>query len=220
MALVTLAEVKASPYYCAYASCCTATELEIDAQIEGLIIACQAIIENYLGYEIEPTERIDKFEGDYSTSYFTDYTPVIDTPTPTLSYKKLQREFYETTAPSVTGDITEFEIEDAKTGLIRSNILFKENHIYTLTYTSGFEVIPQDLKEAVIMFIINMSQRIDLNNMSNVDVTVDRIQVDKIQTTSFGNGRNIKNIVVKDISDLNSIPIHVLAILRKYKRRY
>lgn len=220
MAYITLQEFKDSPFYCAFASCCTATQPEIDAQITGLILSCQSIIDNYINTTLEETERRDIFEGDNDTSYFLEHIPVLSTPTPTIAYKKLIEEFYESTAPAVTGTITDFEIEDNKTGLIRSNILFKKRYIYTIDYTSGYTVIPEDMKQAMYMFVLNMSQRIDFNNMSNPDVTVDRISIDKIQSTSFGNAKNVKNVVVKNILDLNSIPIHVLSIINKYKVRY
>jgi hypothetical protein len=220
MAYVTLQEFKDSPFYCAYASCCTATDLEIDAQITGLILSCQSIIDNYINTTLEEKERKDIFEGDNSSSYFLEHIPVLADPVPTIAYKKLVEEFYENTAPAVTGTITDFEIEDETTGLIRSNIIFKRKYIYTVEYSSGFEVIPEDMKQAMYMFILNMSQRIDFNNMSNADITVDRISVDKVQSTSFGNAKNVKNIVVKNMLDINSIPLHVLSIINKYKVRY
>jgi len=219
MAYITLQEFKDSPYYCAFASCCTATQPEIDAMITGLILSCQSIVDNYINTTLEVKTRKDIFEGDNDTSYFVEHIPVLADPIPTISYKKLVEEFYENTAQAVVGNITDFEIEDDTTGLIRSNILFKRRYIYTVNYSSGFEIIPKDMKQAMYMFVLNMSQRVDFNNMSNPDITVDRISIDKIQSTSFGNAKNVKNVVVKNILDLNSIPIHVLAIINKYKVR-
>ena len=112
-----------------------------------------------------------------------------------------------------------FYIDDEESGLIRNLNGFRRDYTYTIEYTAGWDYlnIPKPIKTAIMMLVVNLSQRLDNMNLSNVDFSVGSIKVDKASSITFAQSNMIKQVVAKSIKELNDMPIPVMKILDRYK---
>lgn len=216
---ITVDEFKLSPYFCHFPDCCLPTGMIIDNIITGFITEAQDLINSYLGWEICVLPREDIFTGDYQNSYFTDYSPIIAPSGNILEYQRIRNSgdnYYSFNVPSslITGTV---DIRDKKSGLVRFYQGFREDFEYKLSYYAGYEIIPSEIKTAMYMLILNLAQRLDTGNLSNPDISIDRIDIDKSASYNFGAGKMIKNIISRSINELSDLPLPVKKILDRFK---
>lgn len=217
--LITVAEFVASSYYCSFPNCCEVSN--IGAKIQELIDQVGALFENYLGYSFCPTLQEEIFTGDDTFSKFLNVYPmIIDADNlVTISSRQVYGgsniSLYTSTYQTIQE--TAFITADKKTSLIRKQYPFFRQREYTINYTSGFTLIPKDIKVATMMMILNLAQRIDNQNINNPDFSVSGLKIDKAAAYSFGSSNLIKQVVVKNINELNGLPIPIISILNRYR---
>lgn len=213
---ITLQEFKDSPYFCSFPECCIPEGGTIDQVIESVIFEAQVLINSYLGYEVCLLPRKDYFIGDDSKAYFTQFTPIDPTAGYDLNYRS---NIY--LAPPYTGTIDETDlnlyIADTTTGNLKYTRKFKRGTEYDLSYTAGYLIIPNEIKTAMYMLVLNLAQRLDNMQLQNPDFTVDKISLDKSADITYGSSRIIKNLVVRSIKDLSDMPVPIMKILDRFK---
>lgn len=215
---VTLEDFYNTPYECSIASCCNITGEARDIFIDQLLEESQIMVESYLGKEICKQTRKDVFIGDDSYSYFLRHLPLDPTGEITIEKRHRYGNYGGVATPSEI-ESNYFYVEDESIGSIRNVMGFSKSYSYTVEYTAGYELtdIPRDIKRAVMLLAINLSQRLDNMNLSNVDFSVSSIKVDKASSTSFGQSGMVKQVIAKSIKELNDLPLPVMKILDRYK---
>ena len=215
---VTLEDFYNSPYECSIASCCNITGEARDVFIDQLLEESQIMVESYLGKEICKQTRKDVFVGDDSYSYFLRHLPIDPTGEVTIEKRHRFGNYSGASTPTVVEN-NFFYLEDESIGSIRNVMGFSKSYSYAVEYTAGYELIdiPKDIKRAVMLLAINLSQRLDNMNLSNVDFSVASIKVDKASSTAFGSSGVVKQVIAKSIKELNDLPLPVIKILDRYK---
>lgn len=213
---ISVGEFIDSPYYCAFASCCGVSGDALSGTINGLIMSATYLIDNYLGRTLHPRTYKEIFQGRNQVNHFCEIIPVINVSGLVYADISPTYTYYSNEAMTLTGTIDYLYESDLETGLLRKRNTFRKNIEYTLIYRAGYEIIPNDIKEAVKMLVLNLAQRIDTGNMANPDVNIQHFKTD---TTSFafGNGGQIKNVIVRNFNEVNYIPIHIQGILNRYR---
>lgn len=213
---ITIQEFKDSPYFCSFPECCIPEGGTIDQVLTPIIFESQVLINSYLGYEVCLLPRKDYFMGDDSKVYFTQFTPIDPTAGYDLSYRS---NVY--LAPPYTGTIDETDLNlyvaDTTTGNLKYTRKFKRGTEYDLSYTAGYLIIPNEIKTAMYMLVLNLAQRLDNMQLQNPDFTVDKISLDKSADITYGSSRIIKNLVVRSIKDLSDMPVPIMKILDRFK---
>lgn len=215
---VTLEDFYNSPYECSIASCCNITGEARDIFIDQLLEESQIMIESYLGKEICKQTRKDVFIGDDSYSYFLRHLPIDPTGEVTIEKRHRYGNYSGASTPTVV-ESNFFYLEDESIGSIRNTMGFSKSYSYAVEYTAGYELtdIPKDIKRAVMLLAINLSQRLDNMNLSNIDFSVASIKVDKASSTAFGSSGVVKQVIAKSFKELNDLPLPVIKILDRYK---
>jgi len=215
---VTLEEFNATPYACQIASCCTVTDEALEILKDQLLEEAQILCDSYMGKELCKQQREDVFVGDDSYSYFLRYLPLDITEDITITKRERGGNLGGIIDPTnVTNNF--FYVEDKSIGSIRNTLGFSQSYAYTITYTAGYDLleIPRDIKRAIMMLAVNLSQRLDNMNLSTSDFSVTSIKVDKASSTTFGQSGVVKQVIAKSIKELNDLPLPVMKILDRYK---
>ena len=214
---ITLDEFKASPFFCHMPTCCATGAMQ-DVYIETFIDLAQSTVESYMGWDICLSRRTDNVNGDNSSSMFLQYVPVSPTGSLTITYKDHSRGLYLNNVSTIaTGIITDFYVEDYKTGLIRFPYGFRSGVNYIIDYQAGYDPIPAIIKQAMNMLVLNLAQRLDNNNFNNPDLSIDSINVNKVAVATFGSSKMVKQIVMKSMKELIDLPVPVARILDRYR---
>ncbi len=216
--LLTLDEFKSSPFNDALVICSAPSGDARDAYIEGLIQVAQESVVSFLGWDICMQPRKDITKGDDSNTYFLDFLPVNPTGTIEINYKQIMRNNLGSSISGLNGFITDFYLADDRTGQLRFPQGFLSGIEYMISYESGFSVIPDQIKLAVKLLVLSYGQRLDNQQLSNPDFNLAGTKVDRSIGVNFGNSGLIKQIILKNISELNDLPITVLKLLQRFKR--
>lgn len=206
---ITVEEFKGSPFYCAFETCCGITG-NVDPLIEKYITVASSLIENYLDYDLWSQVRTETFTGRDRNIYFTNHYPIQSVNSFLYRCKR---------SPSITGSVNVLLTEPER-GIIQSDYNFTSDNRYTIEYTSGYEVIPDDIKTACYIIISQLSQQIDTGNLANPNVGQSSGKVDQvINFTTVNNTGVLSNLLLKSADEIKNLPITVYPILNKYKRR-
>lgn len=219
MSYISVPEFIESPFYCGFVSCCAVSGAALSGTISGYIDAAISIMNSFLGRDLSMSDYTLVFRGDDSDTLFTENFPTTGVTSFTwrdITSYRTYPSTYLNNSSILTGNVTDYYLADTRSGLIRVRQGLLRDYEYRLTYSAGYNPIPQDIKTATAMFVVNLAQRTDNMALANPDHTVDSLRVDKIATT-HGSAKVIKNVILKSINDLNDIPIPVRAILLRYK---
>jgi len=212
---ITVEEFVNSAYYCAYTECCATTGTAI---LEGLIINATALFDNYLGRTLWNQQYNDRFLGRNLNIYHTAFIPV--TEITSITYKKKRVNDYEYFQQGVSvqpsGTITAFELINDRTGLIEVDYGFSKEARYTVDYMAGYTEIPDDVKEACKMMVVQLATMIDSGNIVNMEASYENIKIDKT-SFSIGASKYVKNLVFKNADEVPSLPLVIQKVLSRYK---
>ena len=209
---ITVEEFKNSPFYCSFPVCCiSGTAITEDEYIDSFIDLAQAEFESYMGWEICLLERKEHFRGDGSVTIFTTYRPIDDT-----IPIELEEIRYSYSGRSVLPSQPAY-VDSPTEGIITKPTGYCRNVQYNLTYNAGYEIIPDDIKQAMCMMVLNLAQRLDNNNANNPDLSIDSININKTATANFGSSKMVKQIVMKSMKELCDLPTPVARILDRYR---
>lgn len=214
---ITVNEFKASPFFCSFPECCIPTGMTIDDVLGLVITSAQSLINSYLGWEICLLDRTDIFSGSDERSYFTEFAPVDTTNGYTMNIRHNNMMYANPTSETLDQTTPFLRFADVRTGWFKFDRGFRYDDEYTLTYKAGYSVIPDEIKTAMYMLVLNLAQRLDNMALTNPDMTVDSINVDKSVVTNYGSARIIKNVTVKSIDELNDLPVVIKKILDRFK---
>lgn len=222
MSYITEAEFTASPFYCLLEQCCKQSGVPIATTIAQYnIIAC-SLIDNYVGYSFYRTTETDLVIGMNKHRFFTQKFPLVSVTQITQRCRRDDRYFYPHLQSAFSDRIidgADVTIIDPKTGYIEVCEGFARGNDYLIEYEAGYELItdiPQDVKTAQMIIMAQLSQMIDTGNLANPDVSTQNVKFSNT-SLSYGASNIIKNVTLKDIDELNAIPITAKILLNKYK---
>ena len=214
---ISVEEFQQSSYYCAYTECCGSTGT---TQIAELIDVATSLIDNYLGRTLWNKSYEDKFIGKNLNSYYTAFIPV--TEISSITYKRKRNDSYEyfqngfSVSTSGSIQVTNYELINDRTGLIEVDNGFSKEARYTILYRAGYTEIPEDVKTACKILVVQLATMIDSGNIVNTETSYENIKIDKT-SFSIGASKYVKNIVFKSVDEIPALPYMVQAILKRYK---
>jgi len=208
---ITVQEFKDSPFYCHLPTCCVTGAITEDTYIDSFIDLAQSSFVSYMGWEICQLERKETFKGDNSPTIFTTYIPISE-----VEPIELEEIRYGYSGRTVTASQSAY-LDSPKEGIITKPTYFSRDIRYNITYTAGYEIIPDEIKQAMCMMVLNLAQRLDNNNANNPDLSIDSINVNKTATATFGSSKMVKQIVMKSMRELCDLPTPVARILDRYR---
>ena len=208
---VTIQEFKDSPFFCQFPTCCISGSIDLDTYIEAFIDLTKAEFDSYLGWEICLLDRKESFRGEGDNIIFTTYTPIDEETEITLN------EIYYTESGKQLKECGKAFVETPEIGSIVKPSSFSSTKRYQIEYKAGFDPIPDDIKQAFNMMILNLAQRLDNNNANNPDLSIDSINISKTATANFGSSKMVKQVVMKSMRELCDLPVPVARILDRYR---
>lgn len=230
MQYIEIEEYKNTQWYCAYEECCGVTgEVMKDLLLQSLLDSACAMVDNYIGYSLLKTEEQDIIVGDNSyrkhlkKMNVCEITGFVEICARNNDfYGKLNRYNHNLYLDQQNKEIEvpsgEVYFIDNKTSYIELCRGFKKGNIYRINYVAGLEPeqVPNDIKTAISIIVTQLSQQIDTGNLANPDFNYKMVKSD-LTSYHYGSSNYIKNITVKDVNDLNGIPLPAQILLNKYK---
>lgn len=225
---ISVSEYLNSAYAGALGNCDNVTGSLLTDFVSGLIDVAQSLVDNYIGRTFCPQTYEEIFTGDDSTTYFTDNKNILGISGITFLDVRNYASFNSNNVLTGTLNPTDYKISDSKLGLIRmlsnynNGLLhmrrgFSRDYEYSLIYRAGYETIPNDVKTAMYILVTSLSLAIDTGQISIPDGgTVDLLKLDKM-SANYGNGKLNKTVLLRDMNELNNLPVTVYQILNRYK---
>lgn len=215
---ITVPQFTGSVYYGGLSIPCSLSGA-VGTYVQELIDMATSLIDNYLGYSLWSQSRKETFRGNGIEQKYLSYFPVNSITS--VTYQRVRENYYGNgyySQPiSVTsGVVNSFYLIDENTGLVEIDGGFMNNYRYTVNYVAGRTTIPDDIKTVTKILVAQISLQIDTGNMANADLSYDNVKMDSV-SFSFGGSKIIKNMVIKDVNDLQALPATVYPILNRYK---